>query len=125
MGAAIDYVGAVGKPAILAHERDVVGYAIRQLESRFGDRIRIWGPKALDRRSGVVSFSLDFAHPHDIATILDSEGVAVRAGHHCAQLVMKRYGVPATARASFYLYNTIEDVDRMVSALGTVEDFFG
>jgi len=125
MGAAVDYVGRVGKRAILAHERDVVGYAIEALESRFGDRIRIWGPKALDRRSGVVPFSLDFAHPHDIATILDSEGVAVRAGHHCAQLVMKRYGVPATARASFYLYNTTEDADRLVSALGTVEKFFG
>ncbi len=125
MGAAIDYVEEIGKSAILTHEREVVGYTIDALESRFGDRIRIWGPKALERRSGVVSFSLDFAHPHDIATILDSEGVAVRAGHHCAQLVMKRYGVPATARASFYLYNTTEDVDRLVSALGTVENFFG
>ena len=125
MGAAVDYVDAIGKPAILAHEREVVGYAIEQLRARFGDRIRIWGPEALERRSGVVSFSLDFAHPHDIATILDSEGVAVRAGHHCAQLVMKRYGVPATARASFYLYNTTDDVDRLVSALGQVENFFG
>jgi len=125
MGAAVDYVDAVGKPAILAHEREVVGYAIQELEARFGDRIRVWGPKALERRSGVVSFSLDFAHPHDIATILDQEGVAVRAGHHCAQLVMKRYGVPATARASFYLYNTTDDVDRLVSALGSVESFFG
>jgi cysteine desulfurase/selenocysteine lyase len=125
MGAAIDYVDEIGKPAILAHEREVVGYAIQELEAAFGDRIRIYGPKALDRRSGVVSFSLDFAHPHDIATILDSEGVAVRAGHHCTQLVMKRYGVPATARASFYLYNTTEDVDRLVSALGRVEAFFG
>lgn len=125
MGAAIDYVDEVGKPAILAHEREVVGYAIQELEAAFGDRIRIYGPKALERRSGVVSFSLDFAHPHDIATILDSEGVAVRAGHHCTQLVMKRYGVPATARASFYLYNTTDDVDRLVSALRQVEAFFG
>jgi cysteine desulfurase/selenocysteine lyase len=125
MGAAVDFVEGIGKPAILAHEREVVGYAIEALEARFGDRIRIWGPKAIERRSGVVSFSLDFAHPHDIATILDSEGVAVRAGHHCAQLVMKRYGVPATARASFYLYNTTDDVDRLVHALGEVENFFG
>jgi cysteine desulfurase/selenocysteine lyase len=125
MGAAVDFVEAIGKPAILEHERKIVGYAIEALEARFGDRIRIWGPKALERRSGVVSFSLDFAHPHDIATILDSEGVAVRAGHHCAQLVMKRYGVPATARASFYLYNTTDDVDRLVGALGEVEKFFG
>jgi len=125
MGAAVDYLSDIGKPAILAHEREVVGYAIQELEARFGDRIRIWGPKALERRSGVVSFSLDFAHPHDIATIVDQQGVAVRAGHHCAQLVMKRYGVSATARASFYLYNTTDDVDRLVSALGQVEAFFG
>jgi len=125
MGAAVDYVDTVGKGAILAHEREVVGYAVQELEAAFGDRIRIWGPTSLERRSGVVPFSLDFAHPHDIATILDSEGVAVRAGHHCAQLVMKRYGVPATARASFYLYNTTEDVDRLVAALGQVEAFFG
>ncbi len=125
MGAAVDFVESIGKPAILAHERGVVGYAIERLEARFGDRIRIWGPRAIERRSGVVPFSLDFAHPHDIATILDSEGVAVRAGHHCAQLVMKRYGVPATARASFYLYNTTDDVDRLVDALGQVENFFG
>lgn len=124
MGAAIEYVDAIGKEAILAHERSIVSYAIAQLESEFGDQIRIWGPKKLERRSGVVSFSLDFAHPHDIATILDAEGVAVRAGHHCAQLVMKRYGVSATARASFYLYNTTEEVDRLVEALGEVRRIF-
>ncbi|MDT8368931.1 MAG: SufS family cysteine desulfurase [Longimicrobiales bacterium] len=125
MGAAIDYIEAIGKPAIRAHEHKVIGYAIEQLTARFGERIRIWGPSDLDRRSGVVSFSLDFAHPHDIATIVDAEGVAIRAGHHCAQLVMKRYGVPATARASFCMYNTTGDVDRLVDALGEVEALFG
>jgi len=72
-----------------------------------------------------VSFTLESAHPHDISTILDAEGVAVRAGHHCAQLVMKRYGVAATARASFYLYNTSDDVDRLIEGLGLVRDIFG
>ena len=76
-------------------------------------------------RSAVVSFTLGDAHPHDISTILDSEGVAVRAGHHCAQLVMKRYGIAATARASFYLYNTTDDVDRLVEGLGSVASIFG
>ncbi len=125
MGAAIDYIDGIGKDAILAHERTIVGYAIEQLEAEFGQEIRIWGPKELERRSGVVSFSLDFAHPHDIATIVDAEGVAIRAGHHCAQLVMQRYQVAATARASFYLYNTTEDVDRLVGALGEVKKIFG
>ncbi len=125
MGAAIEYVEAIGKEAILTHERTIVGYAIEQLEAEFGDAIQIWGPRALERRSGVVSFSLDFAHPHDISTIVDAEGVAIRAGHHCAQLVMQRYQVAATARASFYLYNTTEDVDRLVGALGEVRKIFG
>jgi cysteine desulfurase/selenocysteine lyase len=87
--------------------------------------IRIYGPESLDERSAVVSFTLGDAHPHDISTILDAEGVAVRAGHHCAQLVMKHFGIAATARASFYLYNTEEDVDRLVDALSVVGGIFG
>ena len=123
MGAAVDYLNRVGRDAILAHERDLSAYAIDRLHEMGG--VRVWGPKAIERRSGVVSFSMDTAHPHDIATILDQEGVAIRAGHHCAQLVMQRYGVGATARASFYLYNTRDDVDRLIDALGTVKAFFG
>ncbi|HKJ02437.1 MAG TPA: aminotransferase class V-fold PLP-dependent enzyme, partial [Longimicrobiales bacterium] len=79
----------------------------------------------VEERSAVVSFTMGDAHPHDISTILDSEGIAVRAGHHCAQLVMKRYGVSATARASFYLYNTTEEVDRLVQGLEVVRGIFG
>ncbi len=87
--------------------------------------IRIFGPESPEERVAVLSFTLGDAHPHDISTILDSEGIAVRAGHHCAQLVMKRYGVSATARASFYLYNTKEEVDRLVQALEVVRGIFG
>jgi cysteine desulfurase/selenocysteine lyase len=87
--------------------------------------IRIYGPESLDEHSAVVSFTLGDAHPHDISTILDAEGIAVRAGHHCAQLVMKRFGIAATARASFYLYNTEADVDRLVDALEVVGGIFG
>ncbi len=122
LGAAVDYLAPLGSDALLAHERDVVGYALDCLGELEG--IRIYGPRSIEERSGIVSFTLGDAHPHDIATILDSEGVAVRAGHHCAQLVMKCFGVSATARASFYLYNTREDVDRLVSALRIVQEIF-
>jgi cysteine desulfurase/selenocysteine lyase len=123
LAAALDYLTALGPDAILAHERDLAGYALERLNEI--PEIRIFGPRALEERSGVVSFNLASAHPHDVATILDTEGVAVRAGHHCAQLVMKRYQVPATNRASFYVYNTREDVDRLVEALAVVRSIFG
>lgn len=122
MGAAVDYLAGIGMDVIAAHERDLMGYALERLGSL--DGIHIYGPKSTDERSAVVSFTLGDAHPHDISTILDSEGVAVRAGHHCAQLVMKRYGISATARASFYLYNTRDDVDRLVDGLETVRGIF-
>ena len=83
------------------------------------------GPSDLRQRSGVISFTLGDAHPHDISTILDTEGVAVRAGHHCAQLIMRCYGLPATTRASFYFYNTTQDVDRLVEGLRVVKGIFG
>jgi cysteine desulfurase/selenocysteine lyase len=122
LGAAVDYLAEIGMEAIAAHERDVVGYALERLGSIEG--IRVYGPESMDERSAVVSFTLGDAHPHDISTILDSEGIAVRAGHHCAQLVMKHYGISATARASFYLYNTREDVDRLVDGLDSVREIF-
>ena len=121
-GAAVDYLSAIGMDAIALHERALLGYAIERVGAM--DGIEIHGPRSLDERSAVLSFSMDAAHPHDISTILDAEGVAVRAGHHCAQLVMKHFGVPATARASFYLYNTTEDVDRLVDALQEVRRIF-
>ncbi len=123
MGAAVDYLSSVGLDAIATHERELLTYALDTLSHVPG--IRIYGPRSPHERSAVVSFTLDDAHPHDISTILDSEGIAVRAGHHCAQLVMKRYGIAATARASFYLYNTREEVDRLAQALKTVHAIFG
>jgi cysteine desulfurase/selenocysteine lyase len=122
MGAAVDWLSGLDRSAVLRHEQELAAYAMEQLADLPG--IRIFGPTDPLRRSGVVSFVMGDAHPHDIATILDSEGVAVRAGHHCAQLVMKRYGVSATARASFYLYNTRDDVDRLVAGMRTVQGIF-
>jgi cysteine desulfurase/selenocysteine lyase len=123
MGAAVDYLAEIGMEAIQAHERRLMEYAL----ARVGEvkDIRIYGPTSLDEHSAVVSFTLGDAHPHDISTIVDAEGVAIRAGHHCAQLVMKHFGIAATARASFYLYNTEEDVDRLVDALAVVGGIFG
>ena len=123
LAAAVDYLGAVGRDAILNHERDLVTYALSRLREVPG--LRVFGPLDPHERSGVVPFSLGDAHPHDISTILDSLGIAVRAGHHCAQLVMRHYGVAATARASFYVYNTREEVDRLVEGLDLVRDLFG
>jgi len=123
MHAAIDYLDAVGSDAILRHEQELVGYALERLREIEG--IRLFGPDNPAERAGVVPFTLPEAHPHDISTVLDSEAVAIRAGHHCAQLVMRRYGVAATARASFYLYNTREEVDRLIAGLGTVRSIFG
>lgn len=122
LGAAVDYVTAIGHEALLAHERDLMTYTMERL-SELRD-IRMFGPRDPEERSGIVSFTLGDAHPHDIATILDSEGVAIRAGHHCAQLVMKRFQVSSTARASVYLYNTRDDVDRLMDGLTTVQKIF-
>lgn len=122
LGVAIDYLSALGMDAVRAHEREIVAYALERLAQVPG--ITLYGPTGEDR-AGVVSFTLDDVHPHDIASILDSEGVAIRAGHHCAQPLMDRLGVVATARASFYVYNTEEDVDRLADALQTVRRIFG
>ncbi len=122
LGAAVDFLSAIGMDAIAAHERDLLEYALERVGAIPG--IRIFGPESVDERSAVVSFTLGDAHPHDISTILDTEGIAVRAGHHCAQLVMKHFGVSATARASFYLYNTTDDIDRLVEGLEQVRSIF-
>jgi cysteine desulfurase / selenocysteine lyase len=121
--AAADFMEAVGYGAIKAHEAELIGYALRRLREVPG--MTIFGPEDPAERSGVISFALGDAHPHDIATILDSEGVAIRAGHHCAQLVMQHLGVAATTRASFSLYNTTDDVDRLVDGLMVVHGIFG
>jgi cysteine desulfurase/selenocysteine lyase len=123
MGAAVDFLSDIGMEAIAAHERELMTYVMERLTSL--KDMKVYGPTNLDERSAVASFTWGDAHPHDISTILDSEGVAVRAGHHCAQLVMKHFDVAATARASFYVYNTKDDVDRLMDALGTVQNIFG
>jgi len=122
MGAAVDYLRSIGIDAIAAHEREIMEYALERVRAIPG--IHVYGPDSLDERSAVLSFTLGDAHPHDISTILDAEGIAVRAGHHCAQLVMQHFGVAATARASFYLYSTKEDVDALVEGLGLVATIF-
>jgi len=122
LAAAVDYLESVGGDAILSHERALVGYAVERMRELPG--LHVFGPPALEERSGVVAFALGDAHPHDISTILDTEGIAIRAGHHCAQLVMKHFQVSATARASFYLYNTTDDVDRLIEGLQLVRKVF-
>jgi len=121
LGAAIEYVNALGLPAIGAHEADLLKYATQQLSSLEGLRVIGTAPN----KSSVISFVLDYAHPHDIATIIDRAGVAVRAGHHCAQPLMERMDVPATVRASIGLYNNRDDIDALVRALGEVQELFG
>jgi len=114
LGAAVDYLEAAGLDAIEAHEHELAAYALNRLAEVPG--IVVYGPSA-DRRAGVVSFNLEGIHPHDVAQILDRQGVAIRAGHHCCQPLMHKLGVAATNRASFYLYNTAEDVDRLVAGI--------
>jgi len=123
LGVAADFLDEVGFDAIAEHERNVLAYALERLGEL--DGIQIYGPTDPNERSGVISFNMGDAHPHDISTILDSEGIAIRAGHHCAQLVMQHFGVSATARASFYLYNTTDDVDRLIDGLVSVQSIFG
>ena len=120
LAAAVDYLDRLGRERIAAHEETVTDYAVKRLSSVEGLRI-IGHPR---RRAGAISFVMDAVHPHDIGTILDSEGIAIRAGHHCAQPLMRRLGVPATARASFGLYNTNAEVDVLVTALERIRQMF-
>ena len=123
LGAAVDYVSNIGMDAIRLHERDLCAYALDRL-AEFPD-IAVMGPLDPGRRGALVAFTLDIAHPHDIAEILGSAGVCVRAGHHCAQPLMQRFGVAATSRASFAVHNTRADVDAFVDALNDVRKIFG
>ena len=122
MGAAIDFLSGVGMDAIAKHEHELLEYALERMNAV--DGIRIYGPQSPDEHSALISFTLGDAHPHDISTILDSEGIAVRAGHHCAQLAMQHFGISATARASSYLYNTESDIDRLIEGLEQVRSIF-
>jgi cysteine desulfurase/selenocysteine lyase len=121
LGAAIDYLDAIGLEAIERHEHELLDYALPKLEAL--DGVRVFGPSA-DRRAGIVSFEVEGAHPHDVAQVLDWEGVAVRAGHHCNQPLMAKLGVPATTRASFYLYTVPEEIDRLVAGIEKARKVF-
>ncbi|WP_168122096.1 cysteine desulfurase [Paenibacillus sp. HB172176] len=121
LGAAIDFLESIGMDEIENHEKQLAAYAYDKLKAI--DGIAIYGPET--NRSGLITFNLDDVHPHDVATVLDSMGVAVRAGHHCCQPLMRWLNVSATARASFYLYNTEEDIDRLADALLQTKEFFG
>ena len=125
LGAAVDYLRAVGMDAVRAHEVSLTSYALTTLEERFGDDISIFGSADPADRGGVLSIAYRDIHPHDISQILDQHGVCVRAGHHCAKPLMRRLGVPATARASFYLYNDEDDVDMLSSGLQHAGKMFG
>ena len=121
-GAAVDYLSAIGMESIRTHEVAITRYALDALAAI--PDLKVYGPTDTDARGGAVSFTLADIHPHDIATILDQEGVAIRAGHHCAKPLMETIGVPATARASFYLYNTTDDVDALVAGLHRAREVF-
>ncbi len=121
-GAAVDYLSAIGMEKIAAHEHQITEYALDRLEEIPG--VKLFGPSA-DKKGGVAAFTLEGVHPHDVAQILDRDGIAVRAGHHCAQPLHEKFGIPATSRASFYLYNTKEEVDLLVNGIYKVKEMFG
>ncbi|MBK9713590.1 MAG: cysteine desulfurase [Kouleothrix sp.] len=122
LGEACDFLGGLGMDKIYAHEQHMLGYALERLTQVEG--LRIYGPMAVAGRGAAISFTLEGAHPHDIAAVLDGEGIAVRAGHHCCQPLHELLDVPATARASFYLYNIPEEVDRLAAALEKTRRLF-
>jgi cysteine desulfurase/selenocysteine lyase len=123
-GAAVDYLECIGMDAVRDHEMRITRYALDELASAFGHDITIYGPRDTSVRGGAVSFLLDGIHAHDVSQVLDEDAVCVRAGHHCAKPLMRVLGVPATTRASFYLYNDESDVDALVVALGKTQQFF-
>ncbi len=122
LGVAVDYLTALGMEAIRAHEHELAAYALDRLQGVEG--LAVYGPPTAEERTGVISFTLGDIHPHDLATILDEDAVCVRAGHHCTQPLMDRFGLTATARASVYLYNTREEIDRLAAALERAKAIF-
>ncbi|MGH8207454.1 MAG: aminotransferase class V-fold PLP-dependent enzyme, partial [Steroidobacteraceae bacterium] len=121
LGAALEYVEGLGRERIAAHEHALLDLASARLAAI--PRLRLIG--TAPSKAAVISFTLEGVHPHDIGTILDSEGIAIRTGHHCAMPIMQFYGLAATARASFALYNRIEDIERLVAGLAKVRELFG
>jgi cysteine desulfurase/selenocysteine lyase len=121
-GAAVDYLTNIGMEKIAAHEHMIIEYALERLEEIPG--VKVFGPSA-DKKGGIASFTLEGVHPHDVAQILDRDGIAIRAGHHCAQPLHEKFGIPATSRASFYLYSTKAEVDLLVNGIYKVKKLFG
>jgi cysteine desulfurase/selenocysteine lyase len=122
-GAAIDYLNAIGMSEIREHEMELTGYALDRL--RTIEEVDIHGPLDPEQRSGLVSFTLGDIHPHDVSEVLDYQGIAIRAGHHCAQPLMRRLGVPATNRASFAVYNTKSEIDALIAGLHRAQEVYG
>lgn len=120
--AAVDYLSALGLSDVAAHDETLTAYALEKLRSVPG--LDIVGPKSPSGRIGAISFVIEGIHPHDVGQVLDDEGIAVRTGHHCAWPLMQRFGVPATTRASFYVYNQLSDVDALVDGLQRVKKIF-
>ncbi|KKL81977.1 hypothetical protein LCGC14_1989400, partial [marine sediment metagenome] len=121
-GAAIDYLSELGMDNVRKHEMELTKYTLEKMSQIKG--IVIYGTKDISKRGGVISFNFHNIHPHDIATIVDREGIAIRSGHHCAQVLMERLDVAATNRASFYIYNTKDDVDKLIQSLAKVSELF-
>ena len=121
-GAAVEYLSKTGMDSIAAHEHQLISYALERLEEIPG--IKVYGPSP-DNKGGVAAFTLDDIHPHDVSQVLDRDGIAIRAGHHCAMPLHEKFNLVATTRASFYLYNTVEEIDRLVSSLYKVKHLFG
>jgi cysteine desulfurase/selenocysteine lyase len=124
LGAAVQYLEGIGMEAVRKHELSLTSYALERLNDRFGDDLHVFGPSCGDDRGGVISFAYKDVHPHDLAQVLDQWGVCVRAGHHCAKPLMRRFGVSATARASLYLYNDESDVDALADAIAEAGTLF-
>ena len=122
LGAAVDYLGQFGMDNVRRHERTLVDYAMEKLQEVPG--IAVYGPRDPELHGGAISFTLPNIHPHDLATLIDREGIAVRAGHHCTQPLMDRLGVAATTRASFYIYNRTEEVDQLVTGIHKAQQVF-
>lgn len=125
LGAAIDYIETIGMDHVRRHDVAICSYTLTALQDTFGDKVHILGPLDATMRSGLISFELGGIHPHDLATILDQEGVAIRAGHHCAKPLHASLGITASARASFQIYNTTSDVDTFIHALDIAAELFG
>jgi cysteine desulfurase/selenocysteine lyase len=119
--AALDYVDGIGMDMIALHEKEIISYALERLNKIPG--LQVLGPEA-KHKGAVAAFTLDDVHPHDVAQVLDQSGIAVRAGHHCAMPLHEKFNIPATTRASFYLYNTMEEVDHLIDGLYKVKQYF-